>query len=259
MRPSRFISAPQTAAKTAGLAAAGLGLILALWAVASGLGWLKANVFPSPWTIASALHDDGPSFYLSVASTTGSTALTGLGIGVGTGLACVVIAALVPRTQAGLVQVALVLQCLPSMAIGPILALLAGGRVPGIVIGAVAVHYAVLIPTLAGLRSVSQAQLEVVRVYGGSRLKELLKVRAFAALPAFTASLQIAVPCAVIGALLGEYLGGVDKGIGVAMAVSQGVYEKTRTWNLGLLTVALTLAGTGVAAALRAAVNRRLT
>lgn len=257
-RPSRFLTHEASRGATWALGAAGFVVLVGLWWAAAASGVVDRRLFPTPLDVARKVVSDGASFYLSQAAVTGGTALRGFAIGTATALLGAAVVAVAPRTRTLVTQVALVAQCVPGMAIGPVLMLLFGGRVPGVVIGAVAVHVVVLIPTLAGLHAATPAQLDLVRAYGGSRWTELVVVRTVTALPAFLAGLQIAVPCAIIGALVGEYLGGVDSGIGVAMALSQGVFEKTRTWSLGLLTVALTLVGLGVVVAIRRLVTRRL-
>lgn len=256
---SRFLAPAPSAAVNVGLGAGGFVLVVTLWWLATRLGVLDANVFPPPSVIWDQVREDGVAFYGSAAAVTGGTALRGFAAGTATALLAAAVVELVPRTRTAVTQVAVVAQCVPSMAFGPVLMLLFGGRVPGVVIGAITVHFVVLVATLGGLRSASRTQVDLVRACGGDRWSQLVHVRAIAALPSFLTSLQVAVPCAVIGALLGEYLGGVDSGIGVAMAVAQGVYEKTRTWSLGLLTVLLTLTGNGVVALVRRVANRRLT
>ncbi len=67
-----------------------------------------------------------------------------------------------------------------------------------------------------------------------------MKVRIRAALPSLFAALRIAAPAAILGAIIGEYLGG-ESGLGVAMIASQTSYEVSRTW--GLAIVAGLLAG----------------
>ena len=55
-----------------------------------------------------------------------------------------------------------------------------------------------------------------------------------AALPSLFAGLRIAAPAAMLGAIIGEYLGG-DTGLGVAMINSQQALEVDRTWGIALV------------------------
>ena len=56
---------------------------------------------------------------------------------------------------------------------------------------------------------------------------------------------KIAAPTAMLGAIIGEYLGGVDNGVGVAITASQQGYEVARTWGLAIACGAV--AGLGFA------------
>jgi ABC-type nitrate/sulfonate/bicarbonate transport system permease component len=102
-----------------------------------------------------------------------------------------------------------------------------------------------MVATVSGLRSAVRASLDLVRAYGGGRWQQLRRVQAIAALPNTLAALKIAAPSAVLGAIIGEYLGGVDSGIGVALTAAQSSYNVPRTWGMALAAAAL--AGLGYA------------
>lgn len=68
----------------------------------------------------------------------------------------------------------------------------------------------------------------------------VLKARLPAALPQIVAALQLAAPSALLGAIVGEYMGG-DRGLGIAMVNAQGSFQVARLW--GLLTITSLLAG----------------
>ena len=96
-----------------------------------------------------------------------------------------------------------------------------------------------MLGTLLGLKSADAASLDVVTVYGGNRLTQLRKVRAIAALPSVLNALQIAAPAALLGAILGEYVGGVRQGVGLALMIAQTNLDVERAWALGLLCAAV--------------------
>lgn len=148
------------------------------------------------------------------------------------------------------VQVSLALYCLPLIAIAPILSALLVGDAPQVVIAAQAVFFTTLVALLLGARSTERASLDVVAAAGGSRWQELVKVRLVSALPAAFGGLRIAAPAAVLGALVGEYLG-AQKGLGVAMVYAQQSLDVERTWALALYATAL--AGAAYAATALAA------
>ena len=107
---------------------------------------------------------------------------------------------------------------------------------------------------LVGLRSADRTTLDLIHAYGGNALKKLTKVRIRAALPSLFAALRIAAPAAILGAIIGEYLG-ADSGLGVAMINSEQALQIERTWAIALVATLLA----GVAYGLTALVGRLLT
>jgi ABC-type nitrate/sulfonate/bicarbonate transport system permease component len=104
------------------------------------------------------------------------------------------------------------------------------------------VFFTTLVGALLGLRAADPLSLDVVRAFGGGRWSMLVKVRFRAALPATFAGLRIAAPAALLGAIIGEYLGG-ESGLGVAMINSQQALDVNRTWGIALVVTLLALIG----------------
>jgi ABC-type nitrate/sulfonate/bicarbonate transport system permease component len=70
-----------------------------------------------------------------------------------------------------------------------------------------------------------------------------VKVRLIAALPATLSALQIAVPAAFLGAVLGEFFGKIEVGVGLAMILAQQSSNGPQVWALALLSGAVALFG----------------
>ena len=150
--------------------------------------------------------------------------------------------ALVPFLEKTLLRLAITSYCLPVIAIGPVLNIVMNGNSPKITLAALSVFFTTLVGALLGLRSADPVSLDAVRAYGGGRWAMLTKVRFRSALPATFAGLKIAAPAALLGAIIGEYLGG-DSGLGIAMINSEQALEVNRTWGIALLVTLLALAG----------------
>ncbi len=153
---------------------------------------------------------------------------------------------LVPALERLVTQLAIVSYCLPIVAIGPILSLVFTGARPMQVLAGLACFFTTLIGALLGLRSAEAAALDLVRAYGGGRWQQLRRVRLVAALPSTLAALKIAAPAALLGAIIGEYLGRVDAGLGVAMTISEQQLDVARTWGIALCAGLLAIAGFGL-------------
>jgi ABC-type nitrate/sulfonate/bicarbonate transport system permease component len=150
--------------------------------------------------------------------------------------------ALVPMLEKTLLRLAITSYCLPVIAIGPVLNIVMNGNAPKATLAALSVFFTTLVGALLGLRSADPVSLDAVRAYGGGRWAMLVKVRLRSALPATFAGLKIAAPAALLGAIIGEYLGG-DSGLGIAMINSEQALEVNRTWGIALLVTLLALAG----------------
>ncbi len=150
-----------------------------------------------------------------------------------------VVAILVPATERATLQFAVATYSLPIIAIGPILQVTFSGDTPRAILAGLAVFFSALISTILGLRSASPAAMEVVRAMGGGRLTQLRRVQIPAALPTYFNGLRISGPAAILGSVLGEYLGRVSTGLGLYMVNAAFALQPDRTWAIALVLTAL--------------------
>ncbi|MGN6444843.1 ABC transporter permease [Amnibacterium sp.] len=126
--------------------------------------------------------------------------------------------------------VAMLLRTVPLLAMAPVIYIVFGnGAVTAALIGTVVVFFPLLVNLTVGLRSVSQQSVDLVRVYGGSRFTVLRKVAVPTALPHFFASMRIAVPGAITGAMLYEYLF-TTTGLGAAVPAAKAAFDYQLIW-----------------------------
>jgi ABC-type nitrate/sulfonate/bicarbonate transport system permease component len=217
--------------------------IIAFWAVLASTILSTKDGVPTPWAVVGQAVKDGWAFYGPHIEQTGGEALVGYLVGNGCAIAAAVLVLLVPVLERVVTQIAIASYCLPVVAIGPILSLVFTGDRPMQALAGISVFFTTLIGALLGLRSADPAALDLVRAYGGGRWQQLLRVRVIAALPSTLAALQIAAPSAVLGAILGEYLGRADSGLGVAMTISEQQLEVARTWGIAMTAGALAVLG----------------
>ncbi|GAA2004490.1 ABC transporter permease [Microbacterium terricola] len=208
---------------------------------------------PTPGTVVATIWSDGLAAYWSVFQVTITEAALGFFWG---NLAALLLAStvlLLPRLEQIVTQVAVVSYCLPVVAVGGIsIVILGGAKRPGdpsataIFLAALAVFFTTVVGALLGFKAADRASLDLVHVYGGSRFVQLRKVRLIAATPSILNALQIAVPSAFLGAVLGEYMGGIDRGVGIALIKLQGDLDSARVWAVFLLCAVVALIGYGV-------------
>ena len=219
------------------------GLLLVWWLLAA-VGAAGGTV-PTPAAVVGGMVHDGAALYAPNFAVTSRGALQGFLWGNGLAIALAVMVVLIPPVESLATQLAILSYCTPLLALGPIILVVFGGRAPTIFLAAMYCFFTTMVGTLAGLRSADKASLDLVEAYGGGRWQKFTKVRLIAAAPNTFAALKIAAPSAVLGAILGEYLGGVDSGIGVALTAAQTSFNVPRTW--GLAVAAAAMAGIGYA------------
>jgi len=219
-----------------------MALLLGLWSLLTATAGADSRIWPTPWGIVAQMGRDGWHFYWPDVSTTGAEALKGFVWGNGLAVVLAVVVMLVPALERPLVTLSVVSYCLPIVAIGPVFVIVFSGDTPEVALAAMAVFFTTLVGTLLGLRSADRTSLDMVRAYGAGRVAVLVKVRYKAALPSLFAALRIAAPAAVLGAIIGEYLGG-DKGLGVAMINSEEALDISRTWGIAFAATALGAVG----------------
>ncbi len=230
-----------------------LALVVLWWFAAAvvygSVGPGHARPIPTPAEVVSQWVADGLSLYTRNFSVTLQEAAVGFGWGNGIALGCAALVLVVPRLEGAVLLLATITYCIPIVAIGGLVLIVVGAPAHGdpsgtaVFLAAMSVFFTTVVGSLLGLKAADPAALDVVAVYGGSRLTQLTKVRLVSALPSILTALQIAVPAAFLGAILGEYFGGVDLGIGPAMINAQNSLNSARLWGLALASGAVAMVG----------------
>ncbi len=222
----------------------GVLIIVAVWWVASVVLFQGSGAIPTPPSVAAELVDgERWATTLGNATSTVSAAAQGYLWGNLAAIALAVLVLLVPTLETLANQIAVVTYCVPLVAVGPVLVIVAGREAPAgasIVLAAMSVFFTTVVGALLGLRAAPGASVDLVRAYGGSAWTVLRKVRAIAALPSLFAALKIAAPAAFLGAILAEYLGsGGDATLGRALIAAQTQGDAPVLWFLALVSGAL--------------------
>lgn len=162
---------------------------------------------------------------------------------VATGLGAIAIA--IPRLERPMLHLAVAITSLPIIALGPIFQVTLEGDAPRSALAGLAVFFTTLVGTMVGLRACDRSSLDVIRALGGGRFTALTKVRIRAALPDYFAALKISAPAAVLGTIIGEFIGGAENGLGIALIAARAQADPPAVW--GVAVVATAVAGIGYA------------
>jgi ABC-type nitrate/sulfonate/bicarbonate transport system permease component len=175
------------------------------------------------------------------AITTLRDAFVGLVAGTIAALACSIVFNLRRSVEQTVMPIAMVLRSVPLVAMTPLIALIFGrGIVSVTVIAGTVTFFPTLVNVTLALRATPQASIDLCRAYGASQVTTMRKVQLPNALPAIFASLRIAAPLALVGALLAEWLA-TGHGLGYLMLQAQSLSNYNMLWSTVVLVTAFSL------------------
>lgn len=239
----------------------GVGIVILWWVIAAVyVAPTGARPIPTPFEVAASYAESGWEFYWRNFSVT--LAEAGIGYLWGNGIALILagIVLVAPRLEGVAMQLAIITYCIPIVAVGMLAIVMIPFPKPGepsgtaVLLAALSVFFTTVVGALLGLKSADRTSLDLIAVYGGGRLAQLVKVRLIAALPAILGALQIAVPAAFLGAVLGEFFGKIETGVGIAMTLAQQGSNAPVVWALALASGAVALVGFALVGAVARAI-----
>ncbi|MBN9060919.1 MAG: ABC transporter permease [Rhizobiales bacterium 65-9] len=200
---------------------AGILGFLALWAALVYVLQVPPFIAPSPFAVAHRLVTDFPKLISNLAPTA-IEAITGFLLG---NIAAIVTATVFVHKKSleqAFFPVVVILNTIPVVAKAPILVLLLGnGMEPKIAIAALICFFPTLVNMVRGLESVNPQAMELMRVLSASKTEIFFKLRLQNSLPYLFSALKIAASTAVIGAIVGEWIGST---VGIGALIIQAMY-----------------------------------
>lgn len=141
--------------------------------------------------------------------------LLGFFIGSAIGLAIGVVVSQMPKLEAILEPYVAALQSLPKVAVAPIIVVWLGfGISSKVAIICLLTFFPVLVTSIAGLKAVDPDRIDLLRSLSATRWQIFRKAKFPSALPYIFAGLNMAAAFAVVGAVVGEFVG-AQAGLGV--------------------------------------------
>ena len=190
-------------------------VLIATW---EGLIWglsVQSYLVPAPSAVVSALWNGLSSgLYFAHLWVTAAEALIGFVAGSLLGLTLGTVIVVFPLMERIVYPYVVALQTVPKVAIAPLMVVWFGfGLTSKVLVVALVSLFPVLVNTIAGLRAVDQERLDLLGSLAASRWQVFRYLRFPNALPFIFAGLNTAIVLAVIGAIVGEFVG-ANKGLG---------------------------------------------
>jgi NitT/TauT family transport system permease protein len=110
---------------------------------------------------------------------------------------------------------------IPKIAIAPLFVIWFGlGMEPKILLAFLLGLFPIFVNSVTGLGEIEPDVLDLARLAGGTELRIFRKVRLMNAVPYITDALKVAFPLALVGSIVGEFIGG-NSGIGYLILSGQ--------------------------------------
>jgi NitT/TauT family transport system permease protein len=178
-------------------------------------------VAPSPLAVAQTLYTNFPKLMTNLLPTA-IEAISGFLLGNVTAILIATVFVHSKAMQEAFFPLVVLINTIPVVAKAPILVLLLGnGMEPKIAIAAFICFFPTLVNMVRGLESVNPQAMELMRVLSASKTEIFFKLRLQNSLPYLFSALKVAASTAVIGAIVGEWIGSV---VGIGALIIQAMY-----------------------------------
>jgi len=222
-----------------------ISIIIAVLAIAvaesvAAQGWVSELVLPAPSAVWQALVDGFARgvYWRHIASTAG-TAVGGFIIASIVAILVAGIMASIQRLEHVLVPFIYAFQCLPKIAVAPLVILAVGfGQESKVVIVVISTFFPIFVNTLQGLRVRDRTQYELFQSLGASKFQQFRLLKLPASLPYVFAGLHIGVILSLIGAIVAEFVGS-PLGLGYYMTQQRSQFNVPAVYAVLLVLMVL--------------------
>lgn len=191
-------------------------ILIVIWEAVARFEIVPTYILPAPTKILKTLFTDLGILREHILITL-MEALVGLGIAIILAVIISILMDSVPIVKKSVYPLIITSQTIPIITIAPLFAIWFGfGYLPKIIIVVLVCFFPIAVSFLEGLASVDQDLLNLMESMGASRFQLYKIVKIPASMPSFFSGLRIAGTYSVMGATIGEWVGG-KKGLGVYM------------------------------------------
>lgn len=210
------------------------------WQVLATRSGLSAFILPSPLQVAQAGWETRFILGEAIGITLIETAI-GLIIAIGLGITIAAAMDLSSFLHRALYPILVASQTVQILAIAPLLIIWFGfGLLPKVIIVVLICFFPLAVSTADGLASADPDLIALLRAMGANRSQIWRIVRLPAALPSFFSGLRVAVTYSVVGATIGEWVGG-SAGLGLYMLRSKNALATDQVFVAIVITSVISI------------------
>jgi NitT/TauT family transport system permease protein len=196
-------------------------VMVIIWKLVIAIFDVSPFVLPQPEDVLSGVRElvNSDGFWTDVRVTLTET-LVGFAIALALGLGLGIVLGRVVWLEQALRPVIVASQVVPKVALIPLFIIWFGfGMTSKIIIVALLSFFPILLNVILGVRSVDTGHQDVMRSLNSTRWQTFRRLEYPSTLPYVLAGMEVGIVFAVVGAVVGEYLGG-DQGLGYRIVTS---------------------------------------
>jgi NitT/TauT family transport system permease protein len=202
-------------------------LFLLMWEAAVRILAVPNFILPAPSTIAGQIGADADEL-VTQAVPTAIEIWLGFAIAVALGLALAVPIAYFRVVEESLYPILVGFEVIPKVAFAPLFIVWLGfGMAPKVTVAALIAFFPIVINTVKGLRSVEAEMVQWMRSLGAKPWEIFLKLTFPWSLPYLFAAMKVSMASAVVGAIVGEFMG-TDSGLGYVILRAESSVDTPR-------------------------------
>lgn len=199
-------------------------------------------ILPLPSSILARLIETFPTQLYHLGFTAGTT-IAGLFLALLFGVSLALLVVFMPALKSIVLPFLAAFNSIPKIAIAPLLIIWFGlGVESKIVLAFLLALFPVFVNSLTGLSEIEADVLDLSKLAGGTRGRIFFKVQLMNALPYIADSVKVAFPLALVGSIVGEFIGG-NSGIGHLVLSGQFNMDTSLVFSALVLITLFTTCG----------------
>ena len=198
--------------------------IVVIWDLTIRVFRIPAYQIPAPGDVVAVLWTDWPELLRQAWPTTYAT-ICGFPLSALFGIPVAMLIAGSKTVESYVYPLLVFSQSVPKIAIAPLFVVWFGfGIIPKVISAFLLGFFPVVVSAVQGFKSVDPDMVDLARAMQGSRFRVFCAVNLPHAMPAIFSGLKVSVTLAVVGAVVGEFVGS-NSGIGYVLQRSIGTFD----------------------------------
>src|SRR4030081_3469700 len=201
-----------------------IAVIFVLWDLVIKIFKIPPYLIPAPWDVAKMLVAEWPRLWRE-SLFTGYATLGGFGLSILFGIPIAMLIAYSRLVESYVYPLLVFSQSVPKIAIAPLFVVWFGfGIFPKVISAFLLGFFPIVVSAVQGFKSMETEMIDLARSMRASRLQMFLKFSLPQALPSIFSGLKVSATLAVVGAVVGEFVGS-NSGIGYVLQRSIGTFD----------------------------------